>query len=295
MQPSEPSTANCLAIWNDKIMPLKEVMVPALDRGFLFGDGVYEVVRVYNRSFFRLEDHMERLEKSLASIKLKNIDLDHLKNNLDTLKNKSGLDDALVYCQITRGIADRAHHYPSDYRPNILAYIQEFKDPYSRERREGAKAVTFNDIRWKRNDIKAISLIANCMAASYAKENDCLEVIFINHSGHMTEGSHTSIFGIKDGKLLVAPSSSAVLPGITKRQVLEIAEEIQLPVEETLVKKEDIHSLDELFLSGTPEEIVPIVEVDDRKIGDGTPGPLVHKLHQQFRKILGDIGYGAKL
>lgn len=295
MHPSELSTADCLASWNGELMPLKEVKVPALDRGYLLGDGVYEVVRVYNRTFFRLKDHLDRMEKSLASIQLKNIEIDTVKATMEELRVSSGLDDALVYCQVTRGVSDRTHHYPQKYSPNILAYIQPFEDPYQKEREVGARAVTFNDIRWRRNDIKAISLIANCMAASYARENGCLEVVFINATGHMTEGSHTSIFGIKDGKLLVAPSSSSVLPGITKRQVLEIAGNIKLPIEETLVKKEAIHELDELFLSGTPEEIVPIVEVDGRAVGTGKPGPLVQRLHQEFRKVLGDINCGTKL
>lgn len=277
---------NYLANWNGTEMNLGDVYVPALDRGFLFGDGVYEVIRVYGRNFFRLEDHLERMQNSLQSIEMKNVEIETVKKRLFELTSSSGLSDALIYCQITRGTAKRTHHYPSHYTPNVLMYIQPFSDPYKEVRETGANAATFKDIRWRRNDIKSTSLMANCMAASYASSNQCLEVIFIDTNGFITEGSHTSIFAIKDGNLLIAPAGSNVLPGITKRQVLEIAEKINLPVKEENVLQENIWDMDELFLAGTPEEIIPIVMVDNKPINDGKPGPIVKKLFEAFRNIL---------
>lgn len=275
-----------LANWNGKEMPLNNVRVSVLDRAFLFGDSVYEVIRVYNKFCFRVDDHFDRMKKSLDSLQISGVDIPEVRRRLHQLINNSGLDNALAYLQITRGVAKRTHHYPQDYTPNILIYVEPFGDPYKQEREHGAKAVTHPDIRWRRNDIKATSLAANCMASSFARQKGCFEVIFINNEGFMTEGSHTSIFGIKEGKLLVTPSGSNVLPGITKRQVLEIAENIKLPVEEARVKEEEIHLLDELFLAGTPEEIIPIVSVDDKQVGDGKPGPIVSKIYDEFQNIL---------
>ena len=275
-----------LANWNGKEMPLKDVRVSVLDRAFLFGDSAYEVIRIYNKFCFRLDDHFDRMKKSLDSLQISGVELGEVKRRLHQLINSSALDNALAYIQITRGVAKRTHHYPENYTPNILIYVEPFGDPYKQEREQGAKAVTHPDIRWRRNDIKATSLAANCMASSYAREKGCLEVIFINKEGFMTEGSHTSIFGIKDGKLLVTPSSSNVLPGITKRQVLEIAENIKLPLEETRVKESEIHQLDELFIAGTPEEIIPIVSVDGKPVGEGKPGPIVSKIYEEFQNIL---------
>jgi len=287
--PDREAELEILADWNGVFMPLKDVTVPALDRGFLFGDGVYEVIRVYGASPFRLQDHLDRLATSLASVQMKHVEIAQVKTRLLALIEESSLEDALIYCQITRGVAPRTHHYPDHYQPNILMYIQPFTDVYAETRRTGARAITHRDIRWRRNDIKATSLIANCMAASFARENNCLEVVFIDDRGYMTEGSHTSIFGIKDGNILVAPSSANVLPGITKRQVLEIADNTGIALVETRVKEEDIYGLDELFIAGTPEEIISIVEVNDRKIGTGEPGPLVKRIHNEFKNILAAV------
>jgi D-alanine transaminase len=272
-----------IANWNGQFMPLTEVKVSVLDRGFLFGDAVYEVIRVYSGRLFRADDHLDRLSKSLASLDIRHVDLEMVRQRLRETVVKSDLKDALVYLQITRGEAPRTHHYPQSYTPNVLLYATPFDDPYAAERESGVAAVTHPDIRWGRNDIKATSLAANCMAAQFARERQALEVVFIDHEGYMTEGSHTSLFGIKGGKLVVAPSSPKVLPGITKRQVLELARDIDMPRLETRLKESELYGLDELFLAGTPEELIAIVRVNDKTIGNGRPGPLVRELHQAFR------------
>lgn len=272
-----------IANWNGQLMPLTEVRVSVLDRGFLFGDAVYEVIRLYNGKLFRVEDHLNRLSDSLKSLDIRGADLNKIKVMLKATVRESALDDALVYVQVTRGEAVRTHHYPESYMPNTLIYATAFQNPYEKEREQGVSAVTHPDIRWGRNDIKATSLAANCMAAQYAKERGAMEVVFVDSDGYMTEGSHTSLFGIKDGKLVVAPSSSKVLPGITKRQILELAKEIAVPLDERRLKETEIYDLDEFFLAGTPEEVISIVKVNDKQIADGKPGPLVKKLHAAFR------------
>ncbi|MCA9801464.1 MAG: aminotransferase class IV [Cyanobacteria bacterium HKST-UBA02] len=271
-----------LADWNGEVMPLAEVRVSVLDRAFLFGDAVYEVIRAYGGHFFHINDHLDRMKTSLASLSIEGVDTEEVGRRARALLAQSGIPDALVYIQATRGVAARTHYYPESYVPNILIYVQPFSDPYREERKTGVASVTHKDIRWGRNDIKATSLAANCMAAQYARSKGCLEVVFIDRDGYMTEGSHTSLFGIRDGKLLVAPSSANVLPGITKRQVLELARKSDVPIEEVRVREEEIYDLGEFFLAGTPEELISIVRVNDRLIGDGKPGPLVRALYQSF-------------
>ncbi len=280
------SLLDIVANWNGAFMPLLEVKVSVLDRAFLFGDSVYEVIRVYRGKLFRLHDHLDRLKNSMASLDIRFVDLDTIDQRLHETVERSGLSEALLYLQITRGEAARTHHYPESYSPNVLIYAQPFDDPYASVRAAGASAVTHRDIRWARNDIKATSLAANCMAAQFARQQGAMEVIFIDADGYMTEGSHTSMFGIRNGKLLVAPSSSKVLPGITKRQVLELAKAISIPLEETKITEGEIYELNELFLAGTPEELISIVRVNDKRIGEGRPGPLVTKLHEAFRSSL---------
>jgi D-alanine transaminase len=148
--------------------------------------------------------------------------------------------------------------------------------------------VTHPDIRWRRNDIKATSLAANCMAAQYAYEHGCPEVIFISPDGLLTEGSHTSIFAVKDGKLLVAPASANVLPGITKKVVLELAKSGNIPLADAKIKKEEIHLLDEMFMAGTPEEVIAITTVDGKPIGSGQCGPVVKKLQSEYKKLIAE-------
>lgn len=275
--------SNLIANWNGQLMPLTEVKVSVLDRGFLFGDAVYEVIRLYDRKLFRVEDHLKRLSDSLASIDIKNVDPEKIKVMLRATVRESGLDNALVYVQITRGEAVRTHHYPDFCMPNTLMFATPFQNPYAKEHEEGVSAVTHPDIRWGRNDIKTTSLLANCMAAQYAKEHGAMEVVFVDADGYMTEGSHTSLFGILNDKLVVSPSSSKVLPGITKRQVLELAKETGVALDERRLKESEIYELDEFFLAGTPEELISITKVNDKPIAEGKPGPMVKRLHQAFR------------
>jgi D-alanine transaminase len=270
-----------LANWNGQEMPLSEVQVPALDRSFLFGDGVYEVIRIYSGRPWRLSEHLERLAKSLAAM---NIDfaVSTAGERLFTTLKSSGLKEALAYVQVTRGAAQRTHHFPEIVKPNCLVWVEPISDRYHDFRSNGAKAITYPDIRWKRNDIKCTSLAANCMAAEAARAAGCLESIFVDELGYMTEGSHSSIFGVQHGRVLVTPSSVAVLPGITKRQLIELCRVASIELEETRVTKQALFALDELFLTATPEEIIGIVEVDGQRIGSGTPGPVTRSLQHAF-------------
>lgn len=273
--------AKTLANWNGQEMPLEDVKVSVLDRAFLFGDAVYEVIRLYGGKLWMFDRHMSRLATGLKSLRIEGVDLDALGKRIEATVKNSGEREALVYIQVTRGEAKRTHHYPEKIAPNQLVYVEHFDDPRTM-RETGVPVISINDFRWQRNDLKVTSLIANCMAAQTAHENGCIEVVQIGSDGYVTEGSHTSIFAVKDGKILVSPSSSKVLPGITKQQILELSAAAGIGIHETRVKKSELKDVDEMFLTGTPEEIVPIVRVDDLVIGGGTPGPVTRKLQQAF-------------
>lgn len=277
---------NLTANFNGQIMPVGEVRVPALDRAFLFGDAVYEVIRVYNAKFLHLSDHLARLKTSLFSLKITGADINDIELQLNRTLEASKLKNALAYVQVTRGVAPRTHYYPDEYTPNRFIFFTPFDDPFAKQRKTGVKAVFHPDIRWGRNDIKATSLAANCIAASFAREQDSMEVVFYGKDNYISEGSHTSLFGIKDGKLLLTPASKNILPGITKKQIIELAKLKNIATAEKRLTKEEVLELDELFLSGTPEEIIGIIQVDDTKIGQGCPGPITKRLHQAFREII---------
>jgi D-alanine transaminase len=275
-----------LANWNGVEMPLASVKVSVLDRAFLFGDSVYEVARIYAGQLFHGRDHLERMSRSLASLQIKGVDMELVLERLQATLAHSKVVEGRAYVQITRGEAPRTHRYPLDARPNILIYVEELEDPFKDFRNTGVACVTHPDIRWQRNDIKSTSLAATCMAAQYAFERGCLDVVFINSAGFVTEGSFTSVFGVKDGKILVAPSTANVLPGITKKLVLELAAACTIPLEETLIRQEEIFLLDEMFMAGTTEEVLAIVRVDDRPIADGEPGPIVRRLQKEYSQLV---------
>lgn len=263
-------------------MPLADVRVSVLDRAFLFGDAVYEVIRVYGGRAWKADEHLGRLAASLEAIKITGVDLALIeKRMLETLA-ASGVTEGLIYIQVTRGEARRSHCFPPASTPNQLIWVDHFDNPAGRVRDAGVSAITYPDIRWAKNHIKATSLLANCLAAQAAVEAGAVEAVLVDSQGFVSEGSHTSVFAVRGGKLLVAPDSANVLPGITKKQVLELARAGGIPIEAHRLKAAELDEIDELFLSGTPEEILGVVRVDDTVIGDGQPGPVTMRLHQAF-------------
>ncbi|MGH9550062.1 MAG: aminotransferase class IV, partial [Terriglobales bacterium] len=242
-----------LANWNGEQMPLQDVRVSVLDRAFLFGDAVYEVLRIYSGRLFRIDDHLERMSKSRESLRINGVETAVLRERVQQTTANSGVTEGLAYIQVTRGEAPRTHRYPDNAVPNVLIYADNFDDPYKDIRDCGVSAVSHPDIRWGRNDIKATSLAANCMAAQYAYERGCAEVLFIDAKGIVTEGSHTSIFAVRNGMLVSAPASQNILPGITKKLILELAKSAGIFLTEGRVSQNDLKDIDELFLSGTPE------------------------------------------
>ena len=267
------------ANWNGAAMPLSEVRVSVLDRGFLFGDGIYEVLRVYGGRPFLLRQHMARLRRSLSEIQI-NVDVDRLESRMRDTLRESRIDGGLVYIQVTRGAAPRTHRFPNPpVAPNELIYVDAIEgDPYAAYRRTGAKLLTVPDVRWRRCDIKSVNLLANCLAAQAAAEAGCLEALLATSDGTITEGSHTSIFAVQGGRILATPLGPHILPGITRGLVVELASRAGIAIEERSAKLTELETLDEMFLTGTTSEVLPVTQVDSRPIGNGAPGPVTQKL-----------------
>jgi D-alanine transaminase len=278
-----------IANLNGKQMPLAEATIPALDRGFLFGDAVYEVLRVYRGRPWLLEEHWKRLAHSLDSIRIDGVDLDRLhKRMLDTIA-AGPFVEATVYIQITRGVAPRTHVFPVGTPPLEFLYVQEFSDHYAQARQTGAGVITLPDIRWDRCDIKSTNLLGNILAAQTAKEAGCREALFYLPDGTLTEGTHTSFFGVLNGALLTAPTSPAILPGITRGLILRLAQQADIPVQEHVLKRNDLDRVSELFLTGTTSEILPIVRIDDHAVGDGKPGPVTRLLQKAYAQAVAEF------
>jgi D-alanine transaminase len=278
-----------IANLNGKQMPLAEATVPALDRGFLFGDAVYEVLRVYRGRPWLMEEHFQRLTRSLDAIRIRGVDLERLRQRMMDTIATGPFVEATVYIQITRGVAPRTHVFPAGTPPLEFLFVQEFSDHYALVRQTGAPVITLPDIRWDRCDIKSTNLLANILAAQTAKETGCSEALFYLPDGTLTEGTHTSFFGVLNGALLTAPASPAILPGITRGLILRLAQQTGIPVEEHVLKRDDLSRVSELFLTGTTSEILPIVRVDDRPIGDGKPGPITRRLQGAYTQAVAEF------
>ncbi len=271
-----------LANLDGQQLPLSEVRISALDRGFLFGDAVYEVLRVYQGKPWLEQEHFDRLAYSLNSIRIVGVDLARLRQRMHETIVAGPFREATVYVQITRGAAPRAHAFPAGVKPLEFLFVQEFTDPYQEARVSGARVILQPDIRWGRCDIKSTNLLGNVLAMQAAREAGCLEALLYLPDGTLTEGTHTSLFGVADGVLLTAPNSPEILPGITRQLTLRLAAHAGVPVREQAIDRRHLEAIAELFVTGTTSEVMPITEVDGQRIGDGTPGPITHRLQQAY-------------
>lgn len=277
------------ANWNGVPQPLSTVQVSVLDRGFLFGDGIYEVLRVYGGRPFLLREHMTRLRRSLAEIRIA-ADPARLEERMLATLAESGIVGGMIYLQVTRGSAPRTHKFPNPpVRPNELIYVDAIDgDPYAAYRDSGAKLITVPDVRWGRCDIKSVNLLANCLAAQAAAEAGCLEALLIGADGTITEGSHTSIFAVQHGRILATPQGANILPGITRGLLVTLAARAGIEIEERFVKQAELPEIDEMFLTGTTSEVLPVTQVDGHAIGTGRPGPVTARLVAAYNDFVHD-------
>jgi D-alanine transaminase len=253
------------------------------DRGFNFADGVYEVIRCFKGNIFCFEEHLARLKRSLSGIKLIFRTTDKLGSIFNDLiaKNNLGEKYADIYLQITRGVSRRMHSFPGENVPPTIYIIAYERLPFINELNNGIRVITRPDIRWLRCDIKTILLLPNTLMFQEAREQNAGECIFIRN-GVITEASHSNVMGVKDGIIFTHPDCNLILPGITKKVIFDICRESGIIIRENPVREDDIYKLDELFITSTGDDIMPVVEVNNRPIGSGTPGPLTRRIQSMF-------------
>lgn len=251
------------------------------DRGYYFGDGIYEVFRVYQGQLYEQDAHMQRLQRTANEVRLTlPFTIQKIGQILTELVEKNKLVEGTVYVQITRGEAPRAHPFPPQAEPIMLAYCTEVPRPVATIH-NGMKAITFADIRWLRCDLKTLNLLPNVMAKQAALDHGVQEVV-LHREGTVTECSASNLMMIKDGVLYTHPANHLILHGITRAVVLQLARALEMPVKEEAFTTEQLAGADEAFITGTTVEITPILEVDGHSIGTGIPGPHTRRLQDEF-------------
>ena len=279
-----------LAYLNGEYLPRSAAMIPVDDRGFVFGDGVYEVWRVVNGRLFETDRHLARLAFGLGELRITAPPIAHadvLNEVAERLLVESGLaeGEATLYVEITRGAAPRSHQFPVDSTaPTVYVTANRFLPP-EELRLRGATCITIPDIRWMRCDIKSIQLLPNVMAKQAAVEAGAIDALMIR-DGRVTEGSHANVLGVLDGVIRTHPANNLILHGITRGVVLDIARSLGFLVSEEAITEADLPRLDELFLAGTTTDVMPIVRVNDTPVGSGAPGPITTRLVREFRSYL---------
>ena len=277
---------------NGAYLPKEQALVPVDDRGFTFGDGVYEVIRAHDGRLFEGRAHLERLERGLRGLEIRGgveVSPGSLLSVTERLLEENGFCEghATVYVQVTRGTAPRTHYFPrTPVPPTVFLSVARFAPPVEQCER-GAEAITLADIRWSRCDLKTVNLLPNVLAKQKAVASGAVEALLVR-DGVVTEGSHTTVFAVLDGELRTHPRSPYVLPGITRDVLLRVAEERGIPAAEAPVLAEELGRAGELFVCGTTMDVTPIVRLDGRAVADGRPGPITRILYGALQeRILG--------
>ncbi|OGS90398.1 MAG: D-amino acid aminotransferase [Gallionellales bacterium GWA2_60_18] len=278
---------------NGAFMPIAEAKVSVLDRGFIFGDGVYEVIPVYSRRAFRLTEHLRRLQHSLDGIRLANphSDAEWTRIIEELIARNTGLgEDQYLYLHITRGAAKRDHAFPNPpVAPTVFAMTSPLPTPPAALLESGISCITAPDNRWLRCDIKSIALLPNVLLRQMAVDAGCAETILIRDDSFMTEGAASNIFVVKDGRLLAPPKDNLMLPGITYDVVLEIAAADGIPFEVRRIVREEVFAADELLLTSSTKEVLAVTQLDGKPVGNGKPGPMFARLHRLYQDFKRDV------
>lgn len=265
---------------NGDYLPLNEAKISVLDRGFLFGDGIYEVIPVYSGQLFHFQEHMERLEHSLSSIRLANPHgREQWLNIITPLLDPS--QDQSVYLQITRGAAGkRDHAFPENVPATVFVMCSNIL-PFE-GKITGIKAVSMIDNRWELCNVKAITLLANILHRQQAIDQGCAEAILVK-DGYVTEGAASNVFAVIDGILVTPPKGAEILPGITRDVILGIAQKNNIPCAEEIISLDALKTASEIWITSSTREIVPVVEFDSEPVGDGKPGPVFEAMDRFFQ------------
>jgi D-alanine transaminase len=272
---------------NGKLVAIEDAKVSVLDRGFIFGDGVYELVPVYSRVPFRLDEHLARLERSLAEVKIRNPHTRaQWRDIVYRVIDAQPFDDQGVYFQVTRGVAKRDHAFPGGAEPTVFMMSNPLVNPPRELVERGSAAVSAVDNRWLRCDIKSISLIGNVLLRQLSADAGAVETILFR-DGKLTEASASNVFIVKRGMIVSPPKSALILPGITYDVIAELAEASGLPMRFREVSEAEVRAADEVWVSSSSKEVLAIVTLDGKPIADGRPGPVfrrMYHLYQDFKQ-----------
>ena len=273
-------------LYNNQFKNRDEVVIDIEDRGYQFGDGIYEVMRVYNGNVFTLDEHLERLIRSAAELKIQlPYRVEDIKTMLLELVEQNHLEEGSIYVQITRGTSMRNHPFPAQSVPPVLiAYPLPKKNP-SQEQQQGVKLKLIEDMRWLRCDIKSLNLLYNVMAKQEALDHQCYEAL-LHRNGTITEGSSTNFFAVKEGKLYTHPANNLILNGITRVEIKKLCEANGMTMIEKELMINEIESFDEAFITSTTLEIVPVIQIDEMVIGQGEPGKMTKRLQVLFQTLV---------
>lgn len=275
-------------------LPLSEARVSPMDRGFLFGDGAYEVIPVYSRRPFRLEEHIARLGNTLEALRLPNPHgADAWAAIVRELVARNDWQDQSVYLQVTRGADDKRNHaFPAVIRPTVFLMSDALLTPPAAQLESGVGAVSAADFRWLRCDLKTVALLANCLLRQQAVEQGCAETILFR-DGFLTEGAASNIFIVRDGVMLTPPKSHLMLPGITYDVVLELAQRHGLAHEVREILEDEVRAADEIWMTSSTKEVLAITTLDGRPVGNGRPGPVGRQMHAWYQDFKNTVMRGG--
>lgn len=277
-----------LGFYQDRYVAIDEPVIKLEDRGYQFGDGVYEVIVVYQGRYFALQEHLDRLERSCRELRFTpSYSRREIEEICYTLLEKSGLEDAMVYLQWSRGVAPRNHLFPADIKSILTATIRPPKVLAPEMFEKGVKAIIQPDERWLRCDIKTTNLLGSVLAKQKAAESGCFEAILARDHKIITEASVSNSFAVKDGVIYTSPTGNLILAGVTRAIVIELAQKLGIPVREEFVTVDFYRQADEVFLTGTTTEVMPVVVLDEKPLAQGQVGPVTRKLQESFRKYRG--------
>ena len=274
---------------NGEFMPLSEAKVPVLDRGFIFGDGIYEVIPVYGKRLFRLDEHLDRLNNSLDATRIPNpYPESEWKKILSQIVMKNEAEDQSIYLQVTRGVAKRDHAFPEKVTPTVFMMSSPLVTTTKEMFDKGVAAITLDDIRWQYCNIKAITLLPNILLRQTAMDEGAQEAILVR-DGEVTEGSASNIFIVIDGVIKTPPKSSRLLPGVTRDLVVELAKDNNMQWLEANFSRTELEAADEIWLTSSMKEVMPILKLNDEPVGDGKPGTITRQMYQIFQDYKADL------
>ena len=272
-----------LVYLNGEYLPLNEAKVSVLDRGFIFGDGVYEVIPSYGSKALRFEHHMQRLQNSLDAVRIKNpLTNSQWQTIIDKLIADTDSQDQYIYLHITRGVASRDHRFPDESTPTVFVMSNVLHTVEPDLLKTGISAVTLDDIRWQYCNIKAIALLPNILLRQQAVDKGAAEAILIR-DGNMTEGAASNVFIVSNGVIKTPPNDNKLLPGITRDLVVEIAHSYNMPVEETTISENEFLAADEIWLTSSTKEILPVTKINDQQVGNGKPGAIWQDMYSKYQ------------